>query len=182
MGPPGWADEIKPAQSWGHPGRCLGETGHRLPGEGVMAGLALTLHSGRCPGGGQSLVRAWHLVLPPVQSLSLTPHARLALCLLTRCSLHLRTLVSFVPRLTGCWRGCRGLLDEGGGIQSCLEERLRLGDENTVAGPKRTVVSGRSAQDGVASDHRVSDEGVTLCPCKIGGLYQAAQKWTLVGD
>ena len=35
---------------------------------------------------------------------------------------------------------------------------------------------------GVASDHRASDAGVTLSPCRIGGLYQAAQKWTLVGD
>ena len=41
VGPPGWADEIKPAQSGAHPGRCLGETGHGLPGEGVTAGLAL---------------------------------------------------------------------------------------------------------------------------------------------
>ena len=30
----------------------------------------------------------------------------------------------------------------------CLEGRLRLGHENTVAVSKRTVVSGRSAQDG----------------------------------
>lgn len=42
----------------------------------------------------------------------------------------------------------------GGGAQSCLEWRLRPGDEDAVAGHGGIEVSGRSAQDGVASGHR----------------------------